>query len=240
MKIKNPVKKILFPLAFASVLPLVENINAGPVLVDSYLGGSLNSTAPFGGLTAVTPNWQNLGGIFAPNQNSQLTEFDVSIFTESGATGDAQLTIFQYNQPVGYATYVNIGPTLGSAEVPVSSSGGLGGLVAFNFSSQNIQLQAGQTYAFMLSNPDSTSLSPAWRLVDYTSSSIDINSEDQFTSGGFDYASVVAGASPHYEAFANPAPVPEPGSLTFVGAALAGAGLRQGWRKLRLSPSTKV
>jgi hypothetical protein len=184
---------------------------SGQVLVDSYLGGSLNSYAPFAGLTGVTPTWQNLGGIFTPDVTSQLTEFDVSIFASDGTPGAARLTIFQYDQPVGFASYLSIGPSLGYAEVPV---GNYSGLVTFDFSDQNIQLTAGQTYAYMLSNPLSTTLDPAWYLRAYTSSGLEINSESQFVPGGFNYASVVVGASPNYEVFANP--VPEPSTLTLA------------------------
>jgi hypothetical protein len=224
MRIKNLFKKPLIPLVLAILLQHVESADSVPILVDSYLGGSAYSTAPFGGLTAVTPSWQNLGGIFVPNTVSQLTEFDVSIFAEAGTQGAARLTIFQYDQPVGSSTYVNIGPALGYAEVPV---GNYGGLVAFDFSSQNIQLQAGQTYAYMLSDPQSSSLGPAWRREDYTSSGLEINSESQFVPVGFDYASVVVGASQHYEVFANP--VPEPGLPTFAAAMLGVVVLRRGW-----------
>ena len=187
MNLKNLFKSPLSLFVLAILLHQVQSARSAPVLVDSYLGGGLYSTAPFAGLTAVTPTWQNLGGIFVPNQTSQLTEFDVSIFAEPGTQGAARLTIFRYDQPLGSSTYVNIGPTLGYAEVPV---GNYSELVPFDFSAQGIQLQAGQTYAYMLSNPQSLPLSPAWRRIDYYSSGLEINSSYTFTPGGFNYATV--------------------------------------------------
>ena len=233
MKIKNLFKKPLIPLVLAALLHHVEITSADPVLVDSFLSGNnWHSTSPFAGLTGATPSWQDLGGIFIPNLTSQLTEFDVSIFAEANAQGAARLTIFQYDQPLSYSTYVSIGPTLGYAEVPVSSSGGLGGLVAFNFSSQSIQLQAGQTYAYMLSDPQSTTLIPAWRRVGYAlPGGLEINSEDQFTGGGFDYATVDAEETAHYEVFATP--VPEPSPLTSVVVMLGGMALVRVWHHRR-------
>jgi hypothetical protein len=232
---KMKFKKLLVPLVLAILLHYVETVSSAPVLVDSYLGGGMYSTAPFAGLTAVTANWQNLGGIFVPSQTSQLTEFDVSIFAETGTQGAARLTIFRYDQPVGSSTYVNIGPTLGYAEVAVGS---YGALVAFDFSTQSIQLQAGQTYAYMLSNPLYMGLGPAWRRVDYYSSGLEINSSDRFVGGGFDYATVSVGASQHYQVFANV--VPEPGSLTFAVGILGAAVLRRLGRQPRMNTNMEA
>jgi hypothetical protein len=228
MKTKNFCKKRLIPIAVMVLLNGAVTASAAPMLVDSYLGGVLNSHAPFAGLTAVTSSWQNLGGIFVPSVTSQLVEFDVSIFAEPGTEGSARLTIFRYDHEPGESVYLNIGPTLGYAEVPVFNNGPL---VAFDFSSQSIHLHANQTYAYMLSNPQFSTLDTAWRLAYYDNPlGLNINSDDSFVPVGFHYASVLAGTSPHYEVWATP--VSEPSVLTFAVAILVGAALRKFWRTI--------
>jgi hypothetical protein len=223
MNTKDSFKKRFIPLAVIVLFLRVGAASAAPVLVDSYLGGILNSHAPFAGLTAVTSSWQNLGGIFVPSVTSQLIEFDVSVFAEPGTEGNARLTIFRYDQPPGESVYVNIGETLGYAEVPVANDGPL---VAFDFSNQSIHLQANQTYAYMLSNPQFNAIVPAWRVAYYDNPlGLNINSDDSFVTGGFHYASVLVGTSPHYTVWATP--VPEPSVLAFAVAILGGAALRQ-------------
>lgn len=199
---------------------------ATPVLVDSFMGGSFYANSPFRGQRGVNPQWQELGGSFIPNQNSRLLMLDVSIFAQPGTTGSAVMTIYRYDQIPGPS--LSLGLNLGSATVPV---GNYSDLVAFDFSTQNIQLIAGQTYLYVLSNPGATvfeGFSYSWRANEYSGSSgLFVNGWYQFASSGFNYYTWNFGDDPHYQVFAE---VPEPGSLSVLAGFLGLFYLRFVWQ----------
>ena len=196
---------------------------AAPVLVDSFMGGSFWGNSPFRGQLGVTPQWHELGGSFIPDQNSRLLALDVSIFAQDGTTGSAVMTIFRYDQNPGGSLL--LGPDLGAAAVPLGS---YGDLVAFDFSTQNIQLTAGQTYLYVLSNPGATvfdGFDYSWRADEYQNwSGLLVNGWDQFASSGYNYYTGNTGYGPNYQVFAE---VPEPGSLLLVVAFLGVFYLRR-------------
>ena len=188
------------------------NASAAPVLVDSFTGGSLYEGTFFRGQLGVTPQWQEVGGAFIPDQNSRLLTLDVSLSAEEGTTGSAVMTIYRYDQNPGPS--LSLGLNLGSASVPV---GDYGDLTAFDFSNQNIQLVAGQTYLYVLSNPSATVLDgfdSSWMAYEYQYwSGLEVHGYDGFASAGFNYYTWNQGYGPNYQVFAE---VPEPGSVSLL------------------------
>jgi hypothetical protein len=182
--------------------------------VDSFLGGSAYANSPFRGTLGITPVFQEAGEIFTPNTTSFLNTINVSIFVQPGTTGSARMTLFRYDQP-SPGTSLTLGPDLGYAVVP---QGNYSGLVPFDFSDQNIQLTAGQQYAFMLSNPDATSFSGfenSWR-VDYFSGAPGLTVNSSSTYGSFNYFTYALNYKAHYEVYATAVPEPCLGSLLIL------------------------
>jgi hypothetical protein len=226
MKIRILPKTLCARIAIALLLAVgVSDLpaSAQPILVDSYTGGSSYANAPFRGMLGVTPVYQELGEIFVPNTASYLTTIDVSIFVQPDTTGSAYMTLFRYDQ-TSPGTSLTLGPNLGYAVAPQAS---YSDLVPFDFSSQNIELTAGQSYAFILSNPDATSFDGfgnSWRMDYFTGAPLmTINSSS--TYGGFHYFTWPLNYGPHYEVFA--APVPEPGLGPLLALCLVTGSLRR-------------
>jgi hypothetical protein len=205
---------------FLSILLItaVALSSSAAVVVDSFSGGALYGNSPFRGALGVTPQWQELGGSFIPNMDSRLTSLNVSIFAQPGTTGSARLTIYRYDQDPGAS--FSLGLDLGYAEVPL---GNYGELVPFDFSSQNIQLSAGQTYLYVVSNPGATSFDGfenSWRANEYYSSpGMFVNGWYQFAPS-FNYYTWPFGYDPHFEVLADPVPEPPPSAFLAIVAGI--------------------
>jgi hypothetical protein len=226
MKIRILPKTLCARIAVALLLAVgVSGLpaSAQPILVDGYTGGSIYVNSPFRGMLGVTPVYQELGGIFVPNTTSYLTTIDVSIFVQPDTTGSAYMTIFRYDQ-TSPGISLTLGPNLGYAVAPQAS---YSGLVPFDFSSQNIELIAGQSYAFMLSNPDATSFEGfgnSWRMNCFTGAPrMTINSSSTYS--WFHYYTASLGYGAQYEVYATP--VPEPGLGSLLALCLVTGSLRR-------------
>lgn len=219
---KTFCSRIAIGLLLAISVPELKT-SASPILVDSFLGGSTYGNSPFRGTLGITPIYQEAGEIFTPNTTSYLTTINVSIFVQPGTTGSARMTLFRYDQ-TSPGVSMTLGPDLGYAVVP---QGNYSSLVPFDFSNQNIQLTAGQPYAFMLSNPDATSFSGfdnSWRVNYFTGApGLTINSSSTYT--GFHYFTYPLNYQAHYEILATP--VPEPGLGSLLAVCLVTASVRR-------------
>lgn len=226
MKIRILPKTLCVRIAVALLLAVgVSSLpaSAPSILVDKYTGGSSYDNEPFRGMFGVTPIFQEIGEIFVPNITSYLTTINVSIFVQPGTTGSAYMSIFRYDQP-SPGVSLTLGPNLGYAVAPQAN---YSGLVPFDFSSQNIEIAAGQRYAFILSNPNATSFdgfANSWRINNFTGTPhMYINSSSTYS--GFHYFTSPLNYGAHYEVFATP--VPEPGIRSLLTFCLVTASLRR-------------
>lgn len=154
-KVACPLFSLRFLLAFALVLACTANpgrAGAAPVLDQQYDPGSSGGSAVVGELPQFNLVF-DIAQTFTVGLSGLLTSIDVFMVKGNNPTENVTLEI----QTSAGGIHSSAGTGLGSASLPPSAFSTSGGFVSFDLSSQNIQVLAGQTLAFVLSSPQNFS-----------------------------------------------------------------------------------